>query len=490
MTQPSGPRNPHPLTSRWQDSTEVLPPMGAQAGAVPGTASSTVPNAAPPVGPTTGAQGFGGVAAAPTSAAAAPTAAAPAAPRGVSRRLLLAATAVSALAGGAVAAGAVTVLDTAAEGTGTASSGLSSSGSAAGTARTAAAGSISDAAESASRSVVTLSVSSTAASGSGSGIVLDAEGHVLTNNHVVTLGGEASDPEISVRLADGTVTGARVVGADVLSDLAVLSLDEPGELEPMPLGSSAALLVGDATIAIGAPLGLDGTVTTGIVSALDRTISIASSEVPEEQQSTAPGQDGERFEFAPPGQQSPQDGLSPQDQQSPQTQQTSTQSYIHLRVIQTDAAINQGNSGGALVNGAGELIGVNVAIASTSTDEEGAGSIGVGFAIPADRARDVASQLLEDGEVSHGLLGVQVADSGDVEGFTSGAEVQQVEQGSGAEDAGLAAGDVITAVEGHATSDGAALTAVVREHPAGDTVSLTVLRDGEEQQIDVTLGDS
>jgi len=404
------------------------------------------------------------------------TAVEPARDRGVSRRLLLAATAVSALGGGAVAAGAVTVLDTAADDVGTGASGLGSSGSGTGTARTASAGSISEAAEAASNSVVTLSVSSAASAGSGSGIVLDAEGHVLTNTHVVTLGGEVSDPEISVRLADGAVTGATVVGTDPLSDLAVLSLDEPGELEPMPMGSSADLLVGDTTIAIGAPLGLDGTVTTGIVSALDRTISVASSEVPEEEQATAPGPDGERFEFFPPDQQS--------------QQQAGTQSYVHLRVIQTDAAINQGNSGGALLNGAGELIGVNVAIASTSSEEEGAGSIGVGFAIPADRAREVASQLIDDGEVSHGLLGVQVTDSGDAEGFTSGAEVQQIEAGSGAEQAGLATGDVITAVEGRTTADGAALTAVVREHPAGESVTLTVLRDGEERQIDVTLGDS
>ena len=114
----------------------------------------------------------------------------------------------------------------------------------------------------------------------------------------------------------------------------------------------------------------------------------------------------------------------------------------------------------------------------------------MGFAIPVDRAREVAAQLLEDGEVSHGLLGVQVADAGDAEGFTSGAAVQQVEARSGAERAGLAAGDVIIAVEDRATADGAALTAVIREHPAGDTVTLTVLRDEEEQQVDVTLGAS
>lgn len=398
--------------------------------------------------------------------------------RGVSRRLLLAATAVSALGGGAVAAGAVTVLDGDAETSRAAVSRQGSSVSATGTARTASAGSISEAAEAASNSVVTLSVSSAASTGSGSGIVLDAQGHVLTNNHVVTLGGEVSDPEISVRRADGTVTGATVLGTDPLSDLAVITLAEPGELEPMVMGSSADLLVGDTTVAIGAPLGLDGTVTTGVVSALDRTISVASSEVPEEEKTAVPGQDGERFEFFPPG------------QESPQTQQTSTQSSIRLRVIQTDAAINQGNSGGALLDATGALIGVNVAIASTSSEEDGAGSIGVGFAIPVDRASEVASQLLEDGQVSHGLLGVQVADDGAAEGFTSGAEVQQVEQGSGAEKAGLVAGDVITAVEDRTTADGAALIAVVREHPVGDTLALTVLRDGEEQQIDVSLGDS
>ena len=449
MTQPSDPRDPHPLSAGWDDRTEVLPAEPTPADVAPQPA---------------------------------PQPAAPAATggHGVSRRLLLAATAASALGGGAVGAGAVTALeaagggsDTAASASGTATQG--STGSATGTARTASAGSISEAAEAASNSVVTLSVSSASAAGSGSGIVLDSQGHVLTNAHVVTLGGEASDPEITVRLADGTVTDAAVVGTDPVGDLAIVSLAAPGELEPMPMGSSADLLVGDTTIAIGAPLGLDGTVTTGIVSALDRSISVASSEVPEEEQAVVPGPDGEHFEFFPPEQ---------------QTEQTSTQSYVHLRVIQTDAAINQGNSGGALLNDAGELIGVNVAIASTSTEEEGAGSIGVGFAIPVDRAREVAAQLLEDGEVSHGLLGVQVADAGDAEGFTSGAAVQQVEARSGAERAGLAAGDVIIAVEDRATADGAALTAVIREHPAGDTVTLTVLRDEEEQQVDVTLGAS
>lgn len=445
MTQPSDPRDPHPLSAGWDDRTEVLP-------------------------------------AEPTPADAAPQPAAPTATggRGVSRRLLLAATAASALGGGAVAAGAVTALEAAGGGSDTAASASGattqgSTGSATGTARTASTGSISEAAEAASNSVVTLSVSSASAAGSGSGIVLDSQGHVLTNAHVVTLGGEASAPEITVRLADGTVSDATVVGTDPLGDLAIVSLAAPGELEPMPMGSSADLLVGDTTIAIGAPLGLDGTVTTGIVSALDRTISVASSEVPEEEQAVVPGPDGEHFEFFPPEQ---------------QTEQNSTQSYVHLRVIQTDAAINQGNSGGALLNDAGELIGVNVAIASTSTEEEGAGSIGVGFAIPVDRAREVAAQLLEDGEVSHGLLGVRVADGGDAEGFASGAAVQQVEAGSGAEHAGLAAGDVITAVQDRATADGAALTAVIREHPAGAAVTLTVLRDGEEQQVDVTLGAS
>lgn len=343
------------------------------------------------------------------------------------------------------------------------------------------------AAAKASPSVVTLAVTGQQGSGSGSGIVLDDQGHVLTNTHVVTLGGQTNDPEISVRMDDGSVTSAEVVGTDPLSDLAVVQLEDTSGLTPAELGNSGELNVGDQAIAIGAPLGLEGTVTDGIVSTLDRTISVASSdaededteEVPEEPEDGAE-EDPEGFEF-----------FFPDQDQAP------TQGYIHVNVIQTDAAINQGNSGGALVNSQGEIIGVNVAIASTGGFEADAGSIGVGFAIPMDYAQRVAEELIENGEVQHGLMGVQVLDSSadglepeDAmfrEGFTNGAMVDTIPEGSPAGDAGLQDGDLITHVDDRVVTDASSLTAVVREYAAGDTVTVTYVRDGEEQEAEVTL---
>lgn len=343
------------------------------------------------------------------------------------------------------------------------------------------------AAAKASPSVVTLAVTGQQGSGSGSGIILDDQGHVLTNTHVVTLGGQTNNPEISVRMDDGSVTSAEVVGTDPLSDLAVVQLEDAEGLTPAELGSSGELNVGDRSIAIGAPLGLEGTVTDGIVSTLNRTISVASADAGEEETEEVPeepedgGDDPEGFEFFFPDQQE-------------------TQSYIHLNVIQTDAAINQGNSGGALVNSQGQVIGVNVAIASTGGGAEsdaGAGSIGVGFAIPIDYAQRVAQELIEEGEVSHGLMGVQVLDSSAEglepedamfrQGFTNGALVESIPEGSPAGEAGLQDGDLITHVEDRNITDASSLTAVVREYPAGETVTVTYVRDGEQHETDVTL---
>ena len=182
--------------------------------------------------------------------------------------------------------------------------------------------------------------------GSGSEIILDDEGHILTNTHVVTLGGATSEPQISVRLNDGSTRSAQVVGTDPISDLAVIKVDDPSGLQPAEMGSSSELNVGDQAVAIGAPLGLSGTVTDGIISAKDRTISVASSAAPEETESDAPqqqeqeqGQEGEGFEFY-----------------FPDMEERSAQSQIHLNVLQTDAAINHGNSGGALVDDEGRII--------------------------------------------------------------------------------------------------------------------------------------
>ncbi|WP_434993653.1 S1C family serine protease [Arthrobacter sp. Ld5] len=338
---------------------------------------------------------------------------------------------------------------------------------------------ITGAAVKASPSVVTLAVSGGSSGGSGSGIILDTDGHILTNTHVVTLGGQVSDPTVEVKLNDGRVFPATVVGTDPLSDLAVVKIDAP-DLTAATLGDSDELNVGDTAIAIGAPLGLSGTVTDGIVSTLNRTISVASSAVPEEQPDSAQSDDGESFDFLPPG---GSGGQQPQSQGS-----------IYLNVIQTDAAINQGNSGGALVDADGRIIGVNVAIASGGSGGSGesTGNIGVGFSIPINYADRIAREIIAEGEATHGFLGVSVTPAGSdgsqsASTFSSGALVERVEPGSPAEDAGLQAGDVITKVDTYTISDPQSLTAAVRIQPVGQQVPLEVVRDGASRTVDVTL---
>ncbi len=337
---------------------------------------------------------------------------------------------------------------------------------------------ISAAALKASPSVVTIKATSGSDGGTGSGIILDTEGHVLTNTHVVTLDGKAANATMEVRTSDGKVYSAKIVGTDPLSDLAVIKIENASGLVPATLGDSGKLNVGDTAVAIGSPLGLTGTVTDGIVSTLNRTISVASSAAPKNGADNSQGGD-QGFQFAPPG--------------GGQAQNTADQGSISINVIQTDAAINPGNSGGALVNTKGEIIGVNVAIASAGGDSSGSssGNIGVGFSIPINNAKRVAQEIISNGKATHGQFGVSVkakAAGSSSSGFSVGAEVATVEPGSAADKAGIKVGDVVTKFQDLTISDPNQLTAAVREQPAGATVKVTVLRGSQQKDLDVTLG--
>jgi putative serine protease PepD len=338
--------------------------------------------------------------------------------------------------------------------------------------------SITAAAVKASPSVVTISATSGSSGGTGSGIVLDDQGHILTNTHVVTLDGQTANATLEIRTSDGKVLPAKLVGTDPLSDLAVIKVDDTSGLTPATLGDSSKLNVGDTAIAIGSPLGLTGTVTDGIVSTLNRTISVASSAAPKGGDNSQGGDQG--FQFAPPG--------------GGQSQQSSGEGSIAINVIQTDAAINPGNSGGALVNSKGEIIGVNVAIASagSGTSTSQSGNIGVGFSIPINNAKRVAQEIIDTGKASHGQLGVSVkaksSTGAAASEFSVGAEVATVDGSSAAGKAGIKVGDVITKFNDLTIGEPNQLTAAVREQPAGSTVKITVQRSGKEQTFDVTLG--
>ena len=323
-------------------------------------------------------------------------------------------------------------------------------------------------------SVVTISVSGGDGAGTGSGVVISEDGYVITNTHVVTLDGQAASPDISVTTADGRIYSARIVGTDPTYDLAVIQLEGASGLTPVAWGDSSALNVGDATIAVGAPLGLANTVTEGIVSALNRSIEIASSAAPDSGDSSE-GQDGQDgpfyFDF---GQGQPRQGPS---------------ETIKIAVIQTDAAINPGNSGGALVDSRGELIGINVAIASAGGASGQAGSIGVGFAIPSSVAQRVAEDIIAEGSATHGLLGATVQPATSVESATiTGAYISEVSAGGAADAAGLRAGDIVTRFGDAPITDAVDLTAQVRAARGGETVTVTYVRDGATRTAEVTLG--
>ena len=332
-------------------------------------------------------------------------------------------------------------------------------------------------------SIVTLSVSAdNGAAGSGSGVILSDDGYVLTNSHVATLDGATASPTIRVTTHDGRIWNATLVGADPIADLAVVQLEGATGLQPIEFGDSDALNVGDRAIAIGAPLGLRGTVTNGIVSALNRSITVRSSAVPDAPSDMQDDGGGDTdsdeappfdfWNFAPPGDAEPQRRPS---------------APIALSVIQTDAAINPGNSGGALLDSDGRLIGINVAIA-TAGGTSTAGSIGVGFSIPANFAQRIATELIETGRASHGLLGATVTDASNT--ATSpvvGALIDRVSPGGPAELAGLRPGDIVTEFNGVPITNRIDLTAQVRVLAGGDDATLVYVRGGQAREVRVTL---
>ncbi len=308
-------------------------------------------------------------------------------------------------------------------------------------------------------SVVTIEVAGDNGAGSGSGVIIEQSGYVMTNAHVVSIGSE--EPFMRVTMSDGRLFQATVVGRDVLSDIAVIKISNDGPFEVMALGDSSRLNVGDQTIAIGAPLSLPGTVTSGIVSAMNRSITVGASEVP--------GEEDGQFDFDLPGG-SPMTGTS-----------------ISLPVIQTDASINPGNSGGALLNRNGELIGVNVAIASTGG--QGSGSIGLGFAIPVNFAIRIAQEIMAGGQASHGLLGALVTDAQSVAAATvTGAYIDSVTPGGAADISGLRAGDVVTRFNSLPVTNRIDLTAQVRTLSGGTKATMTYVRGGNSYTVEVTLG--
>jgi len=296
-------------------------------------------------------------------------------------------------------------------------------------------GSVSDIAASVTPAVVSIEVRVGQSGATGSGVVIDGDkGYIVTNNHVVSGADGVQGAEIRAVFSDGSGSAARIVGRDPASDVAVIKVEKPGLLTAS-LGSSKDVVVGDPVVAIGSPLGLAGTVTSGIVSALDRPVRLAGE-----------GSDTNAV----------------------------------ISAVQTDAPINPGNSGGALVDASGAVIGINTAIAST-----GGGSIGLGFAIPIDRVRNIAEQLISTGSAVHATLGVSTRSVTD--GTRDGAFVQNVEPGSAGANAGIREEDIVIAVDGEPVGSSEELTVAIDAHAPGDTVTIEVVRGGSSTELKATL---
>lgn len=302
-----------------------------------------------------------------------------------------------------------------------------------------------------SPSTVAITVATTQGQAEGTGVIHDAQGDIVTNNHVV-----AGAQKISVRLADGRAFSASVVGTDPSTDLAVIRLENPpADLKPATFGDSSQVTVGQPVMAVGTPLGLDNTVTTGIISAIHRPVSTQG-------ETGATGAEG-------------------------------SGDAAYTSALQTDAAINPGNSGGPLVDGSGTVIGINSSIAglasTEATQETQSGSIGLGFAIPSSTVTLITDQLIEHGTAQHALLGVTASDGDqDSQGASySGALVRSVVDGGPAQQAGLRQGDLVLSVDDVPIGDATGLTAYVRSLAVGSTHEVKYLRDGTEATASVTL---
>ncbi|MCW2752881.1 MAG: peptidase and chymotrypsin/Hap [Marmoricola sp.] len=326
-----------------------------------------------------------------------------------------------------------------------------------------ASGSVEKVAASVLPSVVKINVTGNSASGSGSGIILSADGNILTNNHVVSLAGNGGS--ITVNFNDGKTAKATVVGTDAVTDLAVIHAQGVSGLTPATIGRSSSLRVGQAVVAVGSPYGLNSTVTSGIVSALNRPVSVSTSE-------QVPTNPFGGFGFG-----------------NGQTQQPSAASSTTYPAIQTDAAINPGNSGGALVDMSGRVVGVNSSIrtADGASDTSTGGSIGLGFAITIDELLPIVNQIIEHQKPTHARLAVTVSDVSS-NTLAQGALVRTVESGGAAAAAGLQNGDVITKVDDELIDGSESLIATIRGHRPGDKVTLTYLRNGKTQTTTATLG--
>jgi putative serine protease PepD len=271
----------------------------------------------------------------------------------------------------------------------------------------------------------------------GSGWVLDKQGHIVTNNHVVA--DAAEDGKIQFVDNSGKRYDASIVGRSPVYDLAILYAKDAKKIAPVSMGASNAMHVGDGVVAIGSPLGLTSTVTYGIISALNRPV-------------TTGGADASSF----------------------------------INAVQTDAAINPGNSGGPLVNMRGQVVGVNSAIATTGGTLGGeSGNIGVGFAIPIEQVKVTANQILADGEARYPVIGAKV-ETGESDG--KGAVVDSVVADAPADKAGVKKDDLITAIDGKTVIDGIGLIVAIRTHVPGEVIELTIDRDGDEKKVKVTLG--